>query len=111
MHYRGKVFRAISLAWAHKPLSGDGAMAAGGRFNAKGVTCYYTSLHYHIALRESLQGIGDVDPTVVIQCDAEIDDIEDLSTPALMRRFCARPIGATRWTILASRKAKSSPMN
>lgn len=80
MRFQGKVFRAINAVWAHDPLSGRGAAITGGRFNPKGVECYYTSLHYEIAIREAVQGIGDLEPTMIIACQADVTDLVDLST-------------------------------
>ena len=53
----GTFYRAMRPAWAFGPLSGEGAAANGGRWNAKGVPALYLAADPMTALAEYNQDI------------------------------------------------------
>jgi RES domain-containing protein len=109
MHFVGRLFRVVDVVWQHEPLSGRGAGLFGGRFNAKGQDCFYTSLHYEIALREATQGIGDIEPVTVFSYAADIDNVLDLSSPGKIADFGASPaiLRSPNWRDEMDRYGKS----
>jgi RES domain-containing protein len=74
--YHDKLYRALNPVWARQPLSGEGAARFGGRFNAVGTPALYCSLSPLTALREANQ-VGDLQPTVLVAYNAEIDRVFD----------------------------------
>ena len=78
--YTGKLYRALNPVWARQPLSGAGAAAYGGRFNARGVAALYCSLSPVTALREANQ-VGDLQPTTLVAFDASIAHVFDTRNP------------------------------
>ncbi|WP_426233703.1 RES family NAD+ phosphorylase [Pararhizobium sp. DWP3-4] len=74
--YEGKLYRALNPIYASEPLSGRGAELYGGRFNPRGVAALYSSLSIMTALREANQ-VGNLQPTTLVSCDAEVDRVFD----------------------------------
>jgi RES domain-containing protein len=73
-------YRAHDPRWAFLPLSGDGASAKGGRFNAKGVPALYLSLSVVGALIEMGHSFGHrLDPLTMCSYDVDVEDIIDLT--------------------------------
>lgn len=54
----GRAWRIVPPRWSAYPLSGDGAAAHGGRFNAKGVKALYLALDHTTAFAEYQQEFG-----------------------------------------------------
>lgn len=77
--FRGIVYRALNVVWQLHPLSGEGARVHGGRFNAIGTPCLYTSLTPATALIEAMQGFATLQPTTIVSYRAEFDAILDVS--------------------------------
>jgi RES domain-containing protein len=85
MRYQGKLYRALNPVYAGEPLSGRGAALYGGRLNAKGVPALYTSLTIMTALKEASQ-VGNLQPTVLVSCDADLEDVFDCREDAALIR-------------------------
>lgn len=83
MHFKGIVYRAYGPKWAAFPVSGEGAMLHGGRFNAKGTPALYTSLEYDTAIREFAQGMFPLKPFTMASIDVDCADICDLRDPSI----------------------------
>lgn len=96
--YTGKLYRALNPIWARQPLSGAGAAAYGGRFNARGVAALYCSLSPVTALRETNQ-VGDLQPTILVAYDAAIERVFDARDPAALEAFAMTPkaLAAANW--------------
>jgi RES domain-containing protein len=77
--FRGIVYRALNVIWQLQPLSGEGAKVHGGRFNAMGTPCLYTSLTPATALLEATQETANLQPTTVVSYNAEFEAILDVS--------------------------------
>lgn len=84
--YTGTLYRALNPRWAADPLSGEGAAAHGGRFNAKGTAALYCSLSPLTALREANQ-VGDLQPTVLVGYRAEIARVFDGKNEVALAAF------------------------
>lgn len=84
--YRGILYRAVSALWQDDPLSGEGARLHGGRFNRSGVACLYTALTPETALREVSQGIGTLQPTLLVALAADFSVIADMSSSQRVER-------------------------
>lgn len=76
IRFAGKLYRALNPVYAREPLSGRGAELYGGRFNPKSLPALYLSLSVMTALREVNQA-GNLQPTTLVSCDAEIDEVFD----------------------------------
>lgn len=50
--FTGQGYRIISRAWAHDPVSGEGARRHGGRYNPRGMPAFYCSLDPQTAYAE-----------------------------------------------------------
>ena len=83
VRYEGKLYRALNPIFAREPLSGRGAALYGGRFNPKGTPALYISLSVVTALREANQ-VGNLQPTTLVSCDAEIEAIFDCRDTAAL---------------------------
>lgn len=83
MRFQGTCYRAHDPKWAFSPLSGDGAKAKGGRFNAIGVAALYLSLSLDGMIKEMTHGFGRrMDPLTVCEYNVDVDNIVDLRTNA-----------------------------
>ena len=107
--YSGRLYRALNPRWAADPLSGVGAAAFGGRFNAIGTPALYCSLSPLAALREANQ-VGDLQPTVLVAYRAEIRDVFDGRDTAALRDRGIGPqaLADPGWRI-AMRETGSAP--
>jgi len=74
--YSGKLYRALNPVYAITPMSGEGAMRYGGRFNPRGVPALYCSLSIMTAIREANQ-VGSLQPTTLVSYDAELEAVFD----------------------------------
>ena len=98
IRYAGKLYRALNPIWSREPLSGRGAALYGGRFNPKGVPALYFSLSVMTALREANQ-VGNLQPTTLVSCDAEIDAIFDCRDAVALagENMTAHGLAAPTW--------------
>jgi RES domain-containing protein len=96
--YSGKLYRALNPVYARTPMSGEGAMRYGGRFNPRGVPALYCSLSIMTAIREANQ-VGSLQPTTLVSYDAEIEAVFDgTDTAALRAEGCDEAIlSADSW--------------
>ncbi len=96
--YQGKLYRALHPAYAHEPLSGEGSARYGGRFNPKGTPALYCALTPSTALREANQ-VGDLQPTMLVSYDADIEDVFDSRDGARLQTFGmdAAPLADPAW--------------
>lgn len=78
----GRFWRMLAPRWSHDPLSGAGAAARGGRWNAPGQPALYLSAEHATAVAEYTQAL--VRPGTLAPYDVEADAILDL-TDALVR--------------------------
>ena len=82
--YSGKLYRALNPIYARTPMSGEGAMRYGGRFNPRGVPALYCSLSIMTAIREANQ-VGSLQPTTLVSYDAEIESVFDATDVAALK--------------------------
>ena len=71
MRFQGRVYRAHNPQWSWTPLSGEGALRHGGRFNRRGIPALYTSLNPLTAIREAVPLGRRMQPLVL--CAYEVD--------------------------------------
>ena len=83
MEFRGSLFRATNPIYAREPLSGEGARLHGGRFNRRGRPALYLALDPVTVIREMARG-GTLQPTVVVEISAEIENLFDTRDPAAL---------------------------
>lgn len=78
--YSGPAFRMHNPVWAWSPLSCEGAVKTGGRFNPKGSPALYFSLNANTCLAEVSAGISTklIDPQVLCSYQITIDGLLDL---------------------------------
>ncbi len=57
--FTGQSYRIIPRAWAHDPLSGEGARRHGGRYNPRGMPAFYCALDPHTAYAEYTASLFD----------------------------------------------------
>lgn len=88
--FTGKLYRALNPVWAARPLSGEGAARYGGRFNPPQMPALYCSLDPLTALREANQA-GDLQPTVLVALDAEIERVFDARHDAALAAYDLTP--------------------
>jgi RES domain-containing protein len=81
--YSGKLYRALNPVYARTPMSGEGAMRYGGRFNPRGVPALYCSLSIMTAIREANQ-VGSLQPTTLVSYDAEIEAVFDATNTGML---------------------------
>lgn len=96
--FEGLLYRALNPRWAVQPLSGEGAAAYGGRFNAKGSPALYTALSPVTAMKEAQQ-VGSFQPITLVAYRARIDrllDGRDKETLAALG-IDARVLAASDW--------------
>ena len=73
-------YRGHDPRWAFTPLSGDGAMFHGGRFNPKGMPALYLGLSPIGAINEVCQGLAArIAPMTLVEYDVDCTDIDDLT--------------------------------
>ena len=79
MRFQGTCFRAHDPRWSFTPLSGDGAVLHGGRFNPKGMPALYLSLSLATAVKEINQGFAHkINPCTLCSYDVDCEDVADL---------------------------------
>lgn len=81
---RGRFWRMLAPKWASEPLSGQGAVARGGRFNEPGMPALYMSSRFDTAVAEYEQDLGFRPGTL---CAYEVDtgpvfDLSDVDVRA-----------------------------
>jgi RES domain-containing protein len=78
--YAGPAFRMHNPVWAWSPLSGEGAMRTGGRFNPKGSPAFYLGLKVNTCLTEVSFGTSTklLDPQLLCPYNINIDGLLDL---------------------------------
>ena len=83
MKFAGLAYRAHDPRWSFAPLSGDGAAAHGGRFNAKGTPALYLALDPMTAIKEATQGFAHkFEPCVLCAYEIDCEDLADLRDEA-----------------------------
>lgn len=83
MRWTGVCYRGHDPKWAWSPTSGEGAAAAGGRFNPAGTPALYLALSLEGMLIEMGHGFGHrIDPLTICSYDVDVEDIIDLRTDA-----------------------------
>jgi RES domain-containing protein len=79
LKFRGLAYRAHDPRWSFKPLSGEGAVVHGGRFNPKGTPALYMSLDPMTAIKEAAQGFArKFEPYVLCTYEIDCEDVIDL---------------------------------
>ena len=82
MTYRGLAYRAHDPRWAWSPLSGEGSVKFGGRFNRIGTPALYLSLDLSTAICEASQGFaGRFPPLTIVNYDVDSSPVIDLTLP------------------------------
>jgi RES domain-containing protein len=72
--------------WAYTPLSGEGALKYGGRFNRRGNNTLYTSLDPTTAWMEAQQGFPfKPQPMTLVAYQVDCTNITDLTGPRVQR--------------------------
>lgn len=103
MRLQGVAYRAHNPKWSWSPLSGEGARAHGGRFNAKGVVALYLSLDWQTAVIEASQGFAyRIPPLTIVSYEVDCEDIADLtSAEDRARHRVSEKAMAGAWRLLA----------
>jgi RES domain-containing protein len=79
LRFQGLAYRAHDPRWSFKPLSGDGAVVHGGRFNPKGTPALYVALDPMTAIKEAAQGFArKFEPCVLCTYEIDCEDVVDL---------------------------------
>ena len=92
--HRGLLYRALNPVYARDPLSGEGARAHGGRFNARGTPALYLSLSPATALREANQ-VGTMQPTTLVAYRADLALLLDGQEVGALAPWGATPADLT----------------
>ena len=87
MHFQGVVFHAHNPYWSWSPLSGEGALKRGGRFNRVDVPALYTSLSPMTVLREVGFLQQRLQPHLLCACDVDAQPVFDALDVSQMRAF------------------------
>ncbi len=105
MRLTATVYRAHHPKWSFEPISGAGAAAAGGRFNAVGMPALYTSFRYQTAWLEAQQGFAfKAQPMTLCAYDVDCEDVLNLTDDAVLRDAGEAPsVLACPWKDLATR--------
>ena len=92
--------------WAFTPLSGDGSLKHGGRFNRLGTSALYTSLDPITAWMEAQQGFPfKPQPMTLVAYQVDCADIADLNDPEILQAMGYSPADlACAWEDLISQK-------
>jgi RES domain-containing protein len=104
----GFVYRAHNPRWAFAPDSGQGAAAAGGRFNPVGMLALYTALRFETAWLEAQQAFPfKAQPMTLCGYDVDCEDVLDLTDTATLaaHRITATDL-ACAWKDLSTRGIK-----
>ncbi len=106
MRYRGPAYRAHSPKWSWAPLSGEGALRHGGRFNRRGRPALYLASDLVTAVREFAQAFPFklVPPITIVSYEVDCDHIVDLTQPSVRRqmKFTPSQLACTDWRTLQS---------
>lgn len=79
-HFIGRTYRAHNPRWAGDPVSGEGAVRHGGRFNRKGTPALYTSLDPMTAWSEAQQAfVFKPQPMTLVAYDVDCTKVADLT--------------------------------
>ena len=92
--------------WAYTPLSGEGALKYGGRFNRRGKNTLYTSLDPTTAWMEAQQGFPfKPQPMTLVAYQVDCADVADLTDPKVQHITESSPaeLGCA-WEDLADKK-------
>jgi len=83
VRFADRCFRGHNPAWSFTPISGAGAVLAGGRFNRKGEPTLYLSLDVMTSILECTQGLTNrLLPLTMCEYDVDCDKIADLRNAA-----------------------------
>ena len=77
MRFQGLAYRAHNPKWAWEPLSGEGALLYGGRFNRVGVSALYLSLALQTAIREVQPLRRPMQPVVLCAYEVDVEPVFD----------------------------------
>jgi RES domain-containing protein len=81
VRFQGVCYRGHDPRWAWSPISGEGAAANGGRFNAVDTPALYLALTLEGMFMEMGHGFGHrFDPLTVCTYDVDVEDVVDLRT-------------------------------
>ena len=84
MRFAGPVFRAHDPTWIWDPLSSQGALLDGGRFNRRGVSALYTSLTSEGALREATPFGRELQPTTICAYRVDTEPLFDATDESVL---------------------------
>jgi RES domain-containing protein len=89
--FTGPAFRMHNPVWAWSPMSKQGAVITGGRFNPKGSPALYFGLSLKSCMAEISGGISTklVDPQILCSYQVKIDGLIDLRTDDYYEIFSA----------------------
>jgi len=106
--FTGFVYRAHNPRWAFTPDSGQGAPAAGGRFNPIGMPALYTALRFETAWLEAQQAFPfKAQPMTLCAYEVDCEDIVDLTDAANLVAHEITPADlACPWKDLSTRGIK-----
>lgn len=80
-----RCWRMLSPRWASEPLSGAGAKARGGRWNAREQPTLYLSEDHATAIAEYLQDL--IRPGLLAPYEVRAENVVDLTTAAKRRQL------------------------
>jgi RES domain-containing protein len=106
--FTGFVYRAHNPRWAFTPDSGQGAAAAGGRFNPIGMPALYTAPRFETAWLEAQQAFPfKAQPMTLCAYEVDCEDIVDLTDAANLVAHEITPADlACPWKDLSTRGIK-----